>query len=98
MDTKCKIIAFITTVISAINKNIQEHKDMEHSIFWKNFKVWTELLYESRQWGFYEWYFLWHVKEKTTNDIWNYYYKILNKATGNLELCPIYSISWYIDS
>jgi len=97
MYTGTKIISFIISIISTLNKNIVEHKYIERIKFWVNFKIWTELLFESKDWGFFEWYFLWLISIKTNCWFYNYNYKILNKVTWNLELCPIYNICWYIE-
>ncbi len=98
MEKSSKIVDYVNSIISVISNNINEHKQIEKSKFWKNFQIWTELLYEGKEWWFFEWYFLWHVGDKARSWVYNYYYKILNKMTGNMELCPIYNISWYIDN
>ena len=86
---------YISNVIANINNDIHEHKKLEMIKFWKNFSVWDHLLYESNNWGYHEWYFSWLV-ENIENNIRVYYYRVMNKATGNVELCPIYNISGYI--
>ncbi len=98
MKTSNRVTRFLNSIINNINSNIEEHKQIERSKFWKNFTVWTEILYESHEGWFYEWYFLGHIENKTHNWVYNYYYKILNKVTGSLELCPIYNVSWYVEN
>jgi hypothetical protein len=85
----------IRRIIKTINKNIQEHKHIERKVFWKNFKRWATLLYESNQWWFFEGYFIWHVECKVMK--WLYNYKILNKKTWITELCEMYRIKWFVE-
>lgn len=89
------IIKFILNIINNINKWVQEHKNIEHKFFWRNFKIWHTILFESNTNWFQEWYFMWHVKSKN-DDIYNYNYRILNKVTWSLEVCPIYNISGFL--
>jgi len=96
MWTTNNILNFINSIITSLNKNFEEHKRIEKRKFWKNLKVWTPLLYESKNGGFFEWIFLWRELDRR-NGLYNYNYKVFNNKTWYLELCPIYNIAWYIE-
>lgn len=97
MTQAIKIIDFIHSIISTINRNVEEHKNIERSKFWKNFKVWNTLIYESLNGWFFEWVFMWHVATKEQG-IYNYHYRILNNRSWALELCPIYNVAGFMDT
>lgn len=86
---------FILNVINKINEGVIEHKYIECRFFWRNFKIWNKLLFETKTKWFQEWYFLWHVKN-SNNDIYKYDYKILNMSTWKSEQHPIYNITKHL--